>query len=272
MLCVPFLFLMWAVLTANAQQNETVQNANASVTAAVPSYNSKANRYWYGPNGVIDFFALVNDARATAALNTSSLFPSPSDAATVLQLLSSPVCPYTTNGSFYFTNFTAAEQFVCCHLTVLDSPGWDNIMTQLQTYFFQPGYIPYSFEPRVVDQLYNVATLRAIETESIDTRVCKDDLRIHNPETDILRAQLLGQILGVILRTYNYITARCVALQTCLAYPTVTTGCATNIGPILNADVTPNMNFVNYDLFFQNICGPGALAAFNTYQINKVSC
>lgn len=270
---IPIILILVVIATEiKGQQNETIQNANASVTAAVPAYNSKAHRYWYGPNGMIDFFGLVNDARASAALNTSSLFPSPTDAANMLQLLSTPQCPYTTNATFYYYNMTAAEEFVCCHLTVLDSPGWDDVIIQLQHYFFYPGYTPYSFESRVVDQLYNVASLRVIETESIDTRVCKDDIRIHNPETDILRAQMLGKILGVLLRTYDYISARSQSMQTCLTYPTLSTHCVTNIGPTLGGDIAPNMDFVNYDLFFQNICGPAALAAFNTYAINKVSC
>lgn len=267
----PLLLLLVAMAARSmAQQNQTIQNANASVTAAVPSYQNKATRYWYGPNGVIDFFEQVNDARAGAAMNTSLLFPL--DGAAVFSLLADPACPFTTNASFYYYNMTAAEAFICCHLTVLNAPGWDDIMAQLQHYFFSPAYVPDGFQGRVVDQLYNVQILRTIEAEVVNTRACKDDLRIHNPESDVLRAELLGQMMGEILRTYNYIGATAISLSTCMNYPALTTGCATSTGPLLGVDIIPNMQFVAYDAFFQSICGAGALTAFNTYILNKVAC
>lgn len=166
-------------------------------------------------------------------------------------------------------NETAAQSFVCCHLTDLNAPGWDDIMLQLTQYFLKGTSF---FTNEVVDQLYNMQNLRTIEVESIETRVCIDDKRIHKAESDILRAKLLGQIMGEILHMYTYISARAIALRACMLSPTVTTGCVTNTGPTLGVDIIPNMLFVQKDLFFQSICGKDVIEQFEIYRLTKVTC
>lgn len=261
--------LMGAV--ASAQPALTLQYSNDSITNIVHNvYQPKAARYWAGPNGVYEFLDLVNTARAAAALNVSMLFIQPTDAALVYNLVSNPPCAIKASVNDYIHNETSAQEFICCHLQSLSAPGLDDLMVQISQYILSQTSTA-SVAPRVLDYIANVQLLRDTEFLSITAGICKDDLRIHNPESQTVRAEMIGQILGGILRTYRYVAARAVSLQGCLGNPTIATGCIFN-APIPFFALTPNFAFSSYDPYYQSICGLPALVAFEQYRAAPGYC
>jgi hypothetical protein len=262
---VCFCFVVFFIGDSQQQRSTTIANANMSIDMAVPKYRVLANRYWFGPNGVVDFMDLVNAAQARAAFNTSLLFPNGTDAQQVYTLMSGG-CDINAGGAaYYFTNGTASQAFICCHLSKLNNPGINLFMVDLDAYFMGAPSGE-SFQARVVDQIYNVQRLREVEVEGIQVTVCKDDVRINNAELEILRAELIGKTLGIVLRLYQYINARAVSLYGCINQITAATGCANNVGPKLGIDVVLDFNFLAFDSFFQSVCSTQALTAFELFR------
>lgn len=254
------------------QRQATIHNANESITKAGPNYQTIADRYWYGPDGVIDFFDAINTERNDVALTVSALFANATEAALVYDAITLPACDYNPDPQYYYTNETAAQQFICCHLTVVNNPGIVAFLSRLEMYFTGQETATH-LQSRVIDQLVNVDDLRAVETQAIDVRVCKDDLRINTAETLIIRAELIAKILGIVSRMYTFINARALSLSTCLLYPANVTGCAQITSPLLYTNIAQVTTvFSSTDVFFTRTCGQAALVAFDTFRSTKTSC
>ena len=253
------------------QRLNTLIYTNQSIDRAAPKYQAVADRYWSGPGGVLDFFYLVNGIRAQSAVNISNLFSNLTDVSTILSEFSTP-CPYVDDALYHNNNQTAAQEFICCHLSVLVYPGMTGFMARLEQYFW--GYPSGDYVNMIVtEQLWNVRELRQTEEQEIQVRRCKDDLRIHSPETETLRAEQIGHILGAIYRVYMTLLARAYSLQGCLSASTTLTGCLTSAAPALYVDIAaPNSKFVEYDPFFMEMCGGDALSAFETVRSTPTAC
>jgi len=273
------------VASSWAQQSKTIASANQSIDNAVPDYRIISNRLWFGPAGVGEFLNLVYSLQNNAALNISILYSNNTEAVAVFNSISNPqtqaciAAPFNySNGQelaqLFFSNETALEQYLCCQLSIFNTPGLSAFMTDVERYFFglsqSSGWINYQSD--VVTAIGNVNQLRTIVSKSIISAACKDDKRIHVNETQTLRAKLTGGILGVITKLYTFAQARASSLQGCLTAPTAMTTCINDVGLTLGFLGLPNYDFLPYDGFFQPVCGQSALASFEAFSQTPITC
>lgn len=260
------------VCVAHGQRETTIHNANESITKTGPNYQTIADRHWYGQGGVIDFFESINTERMDTAFSVSDLFTNTTESEMVYDAIFEPACGYNTVQMSQYTNETDAQQFICCHLRLFNNPGLVHFLSELELYFMGHETAAH-LQSRVIDQVYNVADLRAVETHAISVRACKDDLRISTGETLIMRAEMIAKIMGIISRMYMFINARAEALSTCLSYPTNTTACLQGTSPELYVQVGMLQTaFSHTDAFFTSVCGQEALESFETFRSSKTTC
>ena len=265
----------------HSQRSETIASANRSIDKAVPDYKTISHRSWFGPNGISDFLDLMTKVNNNFALNASSLFDAP-DASTVytaLLLPNSQTClPNTTFGiptveAFaFYGNETMAEVYLCCQISIFNSPGVNRFLFDLQQTFFGNNNMWQGFENDVSILISNVAELRSVVAQSIITGACKDDKRIHYYETQILRAELIAKIMGLLMKVYTYSLTRIASTTSCLQYPAAMTGCLQNITTSLIDTPAPDYQFLPFDNFYQQTCGYSALASFENFRNTPISC
>lgn len=261
------------------QRSKTIESANQSITNVVPDYQVVAGRIWFGPKGVSEFVVLVTVTQTLMAANASALFSNASSSsADVFSALALPQTQSCLLGVSYdpldfYNNETALELYLCCLLSPLNAPGIGAFMNNVETYFMGGSQSTWTnFQNDVNVAIENVSQLRAIVTNSIESKVCKDDKRIHTPQTQTLRATLTGQILGSVIKILKYVNARAVSLQGCITNPVVSTGCVTNTEPTTSLIPLPAYKFSDYDATFQATCSYASLAAFELFKASTTSC
>lgn len=265
-----------------SQRSKTIDDASQSINKTVPDYQIVSKRSWFGPGGIGDFIDLVTAINSGFASNTSTLFTAGNSSQAVYESLLLPNAQMclpnstfvdgATTAKIFYANETAAEQYLCCQISVFNSPGVNAFMQTLQGVFLSAPNTWASFEEDQSLLIANIAELRSVVTQSIVTGACKDDKRIHYYETQIMRAELIGKIMGLIVKVYNYALSRSLVMASCLGQSTSLTTCAQNTpADVVNTGL-PNYQFLPFDNFYQNTCGFASLATFENFKDSPISC
>jgi hypothetical protein len=262
-----------------AQRSKTIAASNQSITNSVNNYQAIANRLWFGPKGVGEFIKVLAALQTQMALNVSSLYTnSTSDSQDVFASLFAPqtetcMMNVTRNVNDLYNNETALELYLCCVLSPFNAPGIGAFMGNVESYFMGPSQNTWAgFQNDIIISVNNIQMLRSVVANSIQAKMCKDDIRIHVPQTQSARAELAGQIMGVVVKTYTYVISRALALQGCFLNQTSVTGCAFNTSLTTAEVAAPNYSFLAYDQFYQSTCGYQSLLAFDIFQRVNVAC
>jgi len=220
MLSIILISLLLLLTTSYSQRSETIASANKSIDRVVPDYKTISHRSWFGPNGISDFINLITVINSNFALNASNLYSS-SDSSTIYNSLLVPndiTCLPNTSfasapveASLLYANETATEQYLCCQMSIFNSPGVNLFMKDLQQTYFGNYNVWQGVEADLAILINNVAELRTVVAQSIITGACKDDKRIHYYETQSLRAELIAKIMGLLMKVYTYSVSRIIS-------------------------------------------------------------
>lgn len=236
---------------------------DAAVAADEQALLDQADINWeLTANLAADLNGQLDDAAAALA----ALYTAPDDA----QLVAALTEPHCAVAPFpdYLANETLIYDVLCCHARKVRGPALAQLLTQLVTVFH--GTPADLLGERGEDALQNIQLFYENDFVFLAARECKDDVRIHIPETFLLRAIAVDRILGQLHRAYTLAHDKALSLASCLAQPLVDTGCTANT-PTTLAAAAPNTLFAPRDAHYLGICGAAPLAALESARLT-VGC
>ena len=265
--CCILLFLL--LLHARAQTNQTIQQVDQSVTNIVPLYQNRASRAWLGPNGLYTLFGRLNAARTNLSLALAPLV-SYSASVVISNALSPSACPVLANPLQYLNNATTYEAFLCCQLSPWMLPGLPAVISAIYADIL-PG-TP-SIDWSTSAGILSVEQIRAIDINNTNIVRCKDDVRIHIPEAELVLAKTVGAVAGTVLRSLQYAEFVANSLEACLSvYPTPPACLSTSPSSLSAAAINNMLSFYQLSPPFQRVCGQAALAKFEAFRTATTWC
>jgi hypothetical protein len=263
------IFVLLALIAgATAQVSNTIASADESVTEVVPVYDNRAERAWLGPNGNEELFQQANAARAALAVYMAPLVGG-ATAAVIAAALSTDACPVAADPTVYMVNATAYQAFLCCQLQPFLLPGLPAIVAAVYAHFL-PGAPMLDWS--TATGLSGVAQIRVIDTNSTNIVRCKDDVRIHVPESLELQALTVAGIMGEIMRSLEYAAEIAQDLAVCLA-PSPPSACLSSApAPLTAANAAAMLSFYQYTPPYIATCSQAALAAFEAFRTSTTWC
>jgi hypothetical protein len=196
----------------------------------------------YAINNMSLVYGSINSTNATQFVNAS---------------LSNGYCPVAPYQSF-ISNQTVTQEFLCCHIQKLRSPGLLLSLSLMTAAYFHSQSAGGPGDPTSIALEY-VSQLRQIDTIGIKDVACLDDPTLTIPQASIARAIAATPIAGIILQAYTDLILNTVTLFTCV--DGLSPVCAIN-GTITPTQVPfPDLNFP--DESFEAACGYQTLLAFD---------
>lgn len=184
----------------------------------------------------------------------------PSDALLVNTTLLSPVC-IVQSATTHRLDGTPSHAFFCCHRGRL-SPLL-KIFTQAQTHFF--GQTDTFFSWSLEEFILNIKNSMLNDMQGFVWKTCKDDIRIHIPEQNYVRA--LGYFLvgGSTSSLYDFIDISIQSFKGCITQIPPATRCISTsaIGP---GSINTTFLEIENNAVFRNFCSTQALDAFDSFQ------
>jgi hypothetical protein len=255
--------------SAGAQQIQTINQASQSVTNIVPVYQNRAARAWLGPNGVHTLFNALNSAAANLTLALTPLLADPGAVAAVAAAVGAASCPVNPDPLVYMQNATAYQEFLCCQMAPWSMPGMPAVVQAVYSYFL-PG-VP-DIDWSTAATVKSLHQIRALDVNITNIQRCKDDVRIHIPESEDMQARNVAVLAGTVLRSVEYSTYLFETAQPCLSASPPSACISTTPSPISAATVTSLLSFYESNSAFQRACGAATLQAFETYRTATTWC
>lgn len=211
---------------------------------------------WYP---TASLFVSVNYAMQYAIGNMSLVYGNGTVNATnfVNASMSNGNCPVGPYQSF-MSNQTLTQEFLCCHIQKLRSPGLLLTLNQMTNAYFNSQSAGGPGDPTSLALEYT-SQVQQMSTIGIKDVACLDDPTITIPQASVVRALGATPVAGLLLQAYTDIILNTVTLFTCV--DGLSSVCAIN-GTITPTQVPfPDLNFP--DESFEAVCGYPALLAFD---------
>ena len=263
------LVLACVLARAAGQVSKTIASADNSVTDIVPLYDNRAARAWLGPNGMHELFLQLDAARLTLALDAAPLVGNATAAAIADALSTDDACAVAPDPAVYMANATAYQAFLCCQLAPWQLPGMPAVVAAVYAHFL-PG-AP-ALEWSAATGVAAVAQIRALDTNSTNIYRCKDDTRIHVPESQLIQARTVASVAGQVLRSLQVAAEVLQAVAACLGATPPAACLASTPSPLSAGTAAAMLAFYQASPPYQQTCGTPALVAFEAFRTSTTWC